>query len=300
MRDDSARDVELVEREVVQLREDMFVLATFLFCVGSLVVTWLAYSGWPLSDAPSLRVATGLAATSFVLSALLGIRLLRTAKNRTIVSKLRIVTLGGFGVIYLALLGFGACFLAPLPLYVLAVLVVVMGLALRQWSARYQRRRGADVVLTSGPYGLMRHPRYVGTIICLVGVVGTVETGLIALAIWSLFPILIHIAAGLEEEAKMRAGHLATDYAKYAQEVPAWVPSPRSFRNSWKSVRDQLATRSQSTDIRETHSNWWLHVVTPIGIVILLFLAPLVFTGSAAETGADAEAEASESLEQRD
>jgi protein-S-isoprenylcysteine O-methyltransferase Ste14 len=70
-------------------------------------------------------------------------------------------------------------------------------------------------VVSTGLYGLVRHPMYVGTLIMMIG------TPLALDSYWGLLPTLLAVpvlAARIEDEEKMLRQELA-GYREYAQKV---------------------------------------------------------------------------------
>jgi len=77
---------------------------------------------------------------------------------------------------------------------------------------------------TTGPYGRIRHPQYVGFIVIMLGFLLQWPT-ILTLA---MFPLLVfmyvHLAHAEEAEARQAFGDA---YARYATRVPGWFPRLR-------------------------------------------------------------------------
>lgn len=88
------------------------------------------------------------------------------------------------------------------------------------WRVLYAAQQ-AGALATTGPYGHVRHPQYVGFVLILIGFLFQWPT-LLTLA---MFPILvwmyIHLARQEEREAVAQFGEA---YRDYARRVPAFVP----------------------------------------------------------------------------
>ncbi len=114
----------------------------------------------------------------------------------------------------------------------LGAALYVPGLALVLWSRwtlgkMYNVSSGFGVQLyadhrlvTGGPYGLVRHPIYLGILLAAVG-------GLLIYRTWAVL-LMVVISAGLVLRAKNEERVLAAEFgeawAAYCQVVPAWMP----------------------------------------------------------------------------
>jgi protein-S-isoprenylcysteine O-methyltransferase Ste14 len=92
---------------------------------------------------------------------------------------------------------------------------------------------GGGSIARSGIYARIRHPRYLGSFLAILGaclLAARLAMWLAALA-WTA---LILLSISLEErELRRRFG---TEYEQYAREVPRFVPAWRAVRR-WRSVR---------------------------------------------------------------
>ncbi len=111
------------------------------------------------------------------------------------------------------------------PLHIFSEVLVFAGLILLAVSWRILYRAQRDQVLaTSGPYALIRHPQYAALIIIMLGFLlqwPTVPTLL-------MFPVLVgmYILLAHEEEAEACA-QFGENYEHYAAVTPAFFPSWR-------------------------------------------------------------------------
>ena len=88
---------------------------------------------------------------------------------------------------------------------------------------------GGGEIIRSGIYGKIRHPRYVGSLLAIIGacfIAGTRTTWLIA-ATWGIL-MLVTI---LLEEREMRE-RFGTDYAAYCHSVPRFLPIRTKVSNA--------------------------------------------------------------------
>ncbi len=129
------------------------------------------------------------------------------------VARLRVPT--GF-----LLAGAFAWFAAPDPLSLaLGLPVSACGLLLRAWAAGHlaKNRRLA----TSGPYAHLRNPLYVGTLLVAAGLAIAARRMELAVLFAAVFFCVYLPVVGLEEQHLRK---LFTEYAGYAQRVPAFLP----------------------------------------------------------------------------
>lgn len=114
----------------------------------------------------------------------------------------------------------------------------ICGLALRLWAVlilrdRYTRTllvQGDHALERGGPYQWVRHPGYLGSLLCLNG---------IALASGNLITLVASLAATgaayiyrIKVEDAMLVGAFGSAYSEYRRELPALVPSFRLFRRA--------------------------------------------------------------------
>src|SRR5437879_6676012 len=111
-------------------------------------------------------------------------------------------------------------------------LLATAGLAYSVWGLAYLRRSFSIIpearrLVTGGPYGLSRHPVYLGEIATALGI--NIATGgwLSAVAI-AYFVICELLRIGWEERILAQA--FPAEYPAYARRVPRYLPNP--FRRS--------------------------------------------------------------------
>ncbi|MEO6395481.1 MAG: isoprenylcysteine carboxylmethyltransferase family protein [Devosia sp.] len=88
------------------------------------------------------------------------------------------------------------------------------------WSGSVTRKPGHRVV-DSGPYALVRHPIYSGSLVALCST-ALLRPGLVSFAGVGLFAVAFIIKARLEEE--FLSVDLGAEYAAYRRRVPMLVP----------------------------------------------------------------------------
>jgi len=113
-------------------------------------------------------------------------------------------------------------------LVLLADLLATAGLAYSVWGLAYLRRSFSIIpearrLVTGGPYGLSRHPVYLGEVATAVGVNLATAGWLSALA------IAYFIACELMRirwEERILALSFPSEYPEYARRVPRYLPNP--------------------------------------------------------------------------
>ncbi len=129
-----------------------------------------------------------------------------------------------------AILAVGDLPRAELRTYLLlpSALLISAGLAYTLWALAYLRRSFSIIpearrLVTGGPYGLSRHPVYLGEAVAALGVVITTVSWPGAI-LGLLFLLSQYIRLRAEERVLARA---FPEYAAYARRVPRYLPDPR-------------------------------------------------------------------------
>ena len=122
-----------------------------------------------------------------------------------------------------------------LPLVVwIGVGVGVAGLAIRLAAVLTLRERYTRTLMVgeshtierNGPYRWVRHPGYLGSLLCLNGV--ALASGNLVTAVASLVATLAAYAYRIKVEDEMLVASLGAPYAQYRREVRALLPLSRS------------------------------------------------------------------------
>jgi protein-S-isoprenylcysteine O-methyltransferase Ste14 len=115
------------------------------------------------------------------------------------------------------------------PLFWSGVAMAALGESLRLWAAGNIKKNRE--LACGGPYALMRHPMYMGSLAILVGVflavanpshglrTGAEIAGAAAAYIWLY-------ARTIRHEEGLLADRFGEQYARYAEQVPSFVPVP--------------------------------------------------------------------------
>jgi protein-S-isoprenylcysteine O-methyltransferase Ste14 len=143
------------------------------------------------------------------------------AKHGTIVQRFRVP----LGFLFAAVFLF---FARPTPLTLLiGGLISVFGLLIRAWASGHIRKN--QTLAISGPYAYTRNPLYVGSFVMGLGF--TIAAGVWWLAI--LFAVLflgIYLPV-MRVEAKELTEIFGDSFAKYAREVPLFIPRLSKYRD---------------------------------------------------------------------
>jgi protein-S-isoprenylcysteine O-methyltransferase Ste14 len=122
----------------------------------------------------------------------------------------------------------------------LGLSLVAAGTLLRSWAAGILHKR--IQLTTSGPYGLVRHPLYVGSFMMMLGFSALVnDTENIWIVIGPILAILV--LRSIDEERSLSA-RFPADWKEYTESVPRYVPRRLSTNgpSNW-SLRQWLHNR---------------------------------------------------------
>jgi protein-S-isoprenylcysteine O-methyltransferase Ste14 len=109
----------------------------------------------------------------------------------------------------------------------LGAVLILVGAAVRTCARGWKVERGKVHLVTTGPYSCVRHPLYLGTLLCGLGVCAIHGS----LIVFGAFAALFTIAKGLvifREERQLRA-RWPEAHAAYRKQVPLLFPSPRGI-----------------------------------------------------------------------
>lgn len=122
--------------------------------------------------------------------------------------------------------------IAMLPswIYYPGVAVMILGIALRQWSIAVLGRffsgavgvQAGQKVVDKGPYRLVRHPSYTGALLILVGLGLALQSWGAILAIVSLFGVAFSYRMSVEE--KVLISQLGDEYIQYTKRTKRLIP----------------------------------------------------------------------------
>ncbi len=124
------------------------------------------------------------------------------------------------------------------------VAVGVLGIALRLWAVLTLRERYTRTLLVqddhpierNGPYRWVRHPGYLGSLLCINGV--ALASANIAVFVASLVATIAAYGYRIRVEDEMLISSLGPAYAQYRQQVGSLVPFLRSRTHASQSRPD--------------------------------------------------------------
>lgn len=143
---------------------------------------------------------------------------------------------------------------------VVGLSLVMAGVLLRTWSAGVLRKR--EKVVRTGPYALIRHPLYVGSLLSIMGFCFILGRWYNFLVVAALF-FFIYIPCIREEERKM-GKDFAGEWEEYCCYVPRFLPQPRfpDFKNMFSKEGWSLAIWLKNREYR----------FTTLSLIALMFL----------------------------
>lgn len=92
------------------------------------------------------------------------------------------------------------------------------------WKVLYAAQR-IHTLATTGPYAVVRHPQYAGFVFIMMGFLVQWPTILTV----AMFPVLVYMYVRLARKEEREAlTEFGADYARYAAQVPAFIPRANS------------------------------------------------------------------------
>jgi protein-S-isoprenylcysteine O-methyltransferase Ste14 len=134
---------------------------------------------------------------------------------------------------------------SPLTLAVGGVLALV-GLAIRAWAAGHIVKN--DRLATTGPYAHTRNPLYFGSFLIAAGFAIAAHWSLLLLVV--AFFALVYGPTIEKERVKIRA-RFPEEYARWEQNVPAFVPRPTAWRDPMVAESERF-----SPSLYMRHGEW--------------------------------------------
>jgi protein-S-isoprenylcysteine O-methyltransferase Ste14 len=108
----------------------------------------------------------------------------------------------------------------------------IWGLALRGWAAGHLAKN--QKLTMSGPYGMVRNPLYIGTLLVALGLVIASRSAALG-AVFAVVFLLIYLPVIQLEEQHL--ANLFPEFAAYSREVralsPRWPPRPDPREFQW-------------------------------------------------------------------
>lgn len=111
----------------------------------------------------------------------------------------------------------------------IGVVIVALGEGIRVWACGFLIRN--KVLTRGGPYSLVRHPLYAGSLLIGVGLAILAEHPLIWLGAFGLLYVTMYLPAMYVEELRLQS-LFGAEYKEYMEEIPRLLPRWR-LRPEW-------------------------------------------------------------------
>lgn len=108
--------------------------------------------------------------------------------------------------------------------------LVIAGVFVRLWCTLYIGGRKDSELQTSGPYSIVRHPLYFGSLLIGLGISSASENPIILAAVTVYF--FIQYTATIRHEESALTGIFGDAYTEYKQKVPCLIPKMMAFNFS--------------------------------------------------------------------
>ncbi len=147
----------------------------------------------------------------------------------------------------------------------MGLFIVLSGCLLRAWAAGVITK--ASRVCREGPYAIVRHPLYVGSLLIAIGACIIIDDGIENIMVVAIFASCIYIPKMRREESEM-LGKFGEEYARYMVEKPAIFPwrVPATIDLSWD-FRKFLSHREYRTSLAALSclalAEVWHHILIP-------------------------------------
>ncbi|OIO37569.1 MAG: hypothetical protein AUJ75_03990 [Candidatus Omnitrophica bacterium CG1_02_49_10] len=107
---------------------------------------------------------------------------------------------------------------------------IIVGLIIRTWSNGYAIKMSK--LTTSGPYALMRHPLYLGTILIGAGFVIMLKIHYLGISFLAVMSVIYYRQIKIEDGMLM--AEFKDAFMDYKRHVPALIPALRPYRKGEK------------------------------------------------------------------
>jgi protein-S-isoprenylcysteine O-methyltransferase Ste14 len=134
---------------------------------------------------------------------------------------------------------------AQFALHAMAWATFLAGAALRFWSAIYLGGRKERELVSDGPYSIVRHPLYLGSVLLGASAALFLESPLVLAALLIVVVVLGATTVRIEEGV-LRSRHGDSAYDDYSARVAALVPSWRTFYTPRRITLDVNALRLEA------------------------------------------------------
>ena len=107
---------------------------------------------------------------------------------------------------------------------------LVAGLFIRLWANGYAIK--SEKLTTSGPYGFVRHPLYLGTMLLFIAFIVMLKIYIIGSAFFLVMAVVY--ARTIKKEELLLENNFKQVYLRYKKAVPAFLPALRPYREGEK------------------------------------------------------------------
>lgn len=114
----------------------------------------------------------------------------------------------------------------------LGAIACALGLLLRVTARSWKLRAGHNVLVTDGPYSIVRHPLYLGSFLAGFGLCVIVGSAVFA-TLFTVCYVAIHSAIARKEERGLTL-IWPGKYREYAARVSGWIPSLSAAARCWR------------------------------------------------------------------
>jgi len=115
---------------------------------------------------------------------------------------------------------------------ILGLGLVIAGLSVRSWAAGILHKR--TQLTTTGPYGIVRNPLYIGSFLLLLGFCALIDD---AENIWfAIGPFAILYVLKVRQEERVLSQAFGEQWLAYTRSTPRFLPTrwPRDVFESWR------------------------------------------------------------------
>ena len=190
---------------------------------------------------------------------------------QSLIVSTRVALLWGFSLLYVYSIGAG-WFSPSRKVIVLAAGAVLLlsGALIRSWALLYRPTRHHLIV--EGPYRIMRHPRYFGTTLELIGLTVMVEPQYF-IAPAAVLSIVAQWVRAYQEESELY-DNFGEDAALYRDAVPM-IPVKRSLSvHLTRDVKPITRTAEDSLAIKRELANTWVLATTIFVLILWTLYSP--------------------------
>jgi protein-S-isoprenylcysteine O-methyltransferase Ste14 len=141
-------------------------------------------------------------------------------------------------------------------------LVVALGEGIRVWACGHLVRN--EELTRNGPYSVVRHPLYLGSLLIGLGLVLLAQHQWLWLAAFAALYVGFYLPAMYVEELRLQS-LFGAEYLEYMEEVPRLIPRPRRA-DPWSDTE----TTDQGFSMAKSRRNRELRTVVVMALLLLV------------------------------